>query len=123
MTSDGHSGRSGFILADALGGLGVLAAGLAAFLACMSESHRLIARAEAVAAARAELSLRMALPASGSGLTVLRAPSIQPLPSPQRLTDVGVGLCEQSAEVRDRQGRVWTSRTVRFCVREAGASS
>jgi hypothetical protein len=91
-----------------MAGLAVLSVGLAAFLGCLTQSHRLLRDAE-------RLSRQQA---AATAMLEFMAPGVStPLPGPAALGQSGARLCRLKAGVK--LGR--TTRqvsTVRFCLPE-----
>lgn len=107
----GRRRQGGFILADAMAGLAVLSIGLAAFLGCLTQSHRLLRDAERLSREQA----------AATAMIEFVAPGVRtPHPGPAALTQSGAGLCRLRAAVR--LGRATrTVSTVRFCLEETGS--
>ncbi len=104
MSRSHHHAQSGFIMADTLAGLAILAAGLAAFLACVTQGQRLMRGAEDLRAWRSIAAMQIeTMPAVG-------APS-----GPAALRQAGVGLCSLAALPSPGSRPRPPVRTVRFC--------
>lgn len=112
--------RSGYVLADALAGLAILAAGLAAFLGCMSQGHRLMARARDLHSARIEASWQLSQ-LDHAPVAMARKVRVQPYPGPVQLARAGAALC--ALTVGDGGGGKTAGQvhTVRFCAPTGGA--
>jgi len=111
---DPDRGRSGYVLADALAGLGILAVGLAAFLGSLTQAHHLMHRAEQLRAWRTRTLLELSLPAEAGA--VFARPLVTAHSAPDRFLDAGVGLCEVRVAGPGALARVKPPRTIRFCL-------
>lgn len=117
-----RNSRSGYVLADTLAGLAILAAGLAAFLGCMSQSHKLMARARDLKEVRAEAGWRLsrtALSVPGQSSVVV----MRPHPGPVQLARAGAALCDLQISTPSGRRPAIPMRTVRFCLPSGGSTS
>lgn len=118
--SSSRGSRSGYVLADALAGLAILAAGLAAFLGCMSHGHRLMARARDLHSARIEASWQLSQ-FGGAPVAMARKVSVQPYPGPVQLARAGAALCTLTVGDGGGDKPAGQVRTIRFCAPAGGA--